>query len=76
MGMKKKALKAIGYAKAPKATLFLTHPIKATSAYLAYRAAKKAAPRKFGRAIGVMAAAVAVPLVARTLTTSEGQASS
>lgn len=55
-------LSAIGWVKAPKATLFLKHPVKAASAWVAYRAAKKAAPKrkKTAAAVGVGAAAAAV----------------
>lgn len=54
-------LYAIGWAKAPKATLFFKHPVKAASAWVAYRAAKKAAPKrkKTAAAVGVGAAAAA-----------------
>lgn len=61
MSIATKALTAIGYAKAPKATLFLKHPVKAASAWVAYRAAKKAAPKRRTLATAT-AAALAVPL--------------
>lgn len=68
MSVATKALTAIGYAKAPKATLFLKHPVKATSAWIAFRAARKAAPKRRTLAKAA-AAAVAVPLALKVFTT-------
>lgn len=53
-------LSAIGYAKAPKATMFLKHPVKAASAWVAYRAAKKAAPKRQKTVVAAAGAAAAV----------------
>lgn len=59
-----KVLTAVGYAKAPKATLLIRHPLKGGAAILAYRAARKAAPQRRLRAVVAgAAAAAAVPLV-------------
>lgn len=62
----KTMLAAVGYTKAPKATFLLRHPVKSASALLAWRAAKRAAPRT--RAVAAAtAAAVAVPVLWKTL---------
>ena len=63
-------LSAIGYAKAPRATSFLKHPVKAVAALMAYRAAKKAAPRRMKTAMAVGAAAataVVAPMAVKAL---------
>lgn len=56
-------LTAVGYAKAPRATLFLKHPVKAASAWVAYRAAKKAAPKRTTTAVAALGAAAAAAAV-------------
>lgn len=64
-------LTAVGYAKAPRATFFLKHPVKAVGAWMAWRAAKKRAPanvRKVAVAAGAVAAtAVVAPLAAKAI---------
>lgn len=58
-----KVLTAVGYVKAPKATLFVRHPLRGGAALLAYRAAKKSAPQRRMRAVvAAAAAAAAVPM--------------
>jgi hypothetical protein len=63
----KKLLTTAGYVRAPKATFVARHPIKGISALLAYRAARKVAPKRRTLAIAT-AAAVAVPVLVKTLT--------
>lgn len=62
-----KLLKTAGYVRAPKATFVARHPVKGVSALMAYRAARKVAPKRRVLAIATVAA-VAVPLVVKTLT--------
>lgn len=66
MSIAKKALTAVGYVKAPRTTFLLKHPIKGLGAWAAYRAARKAAPRRRTVATAT-AAALAVPLAWRFL---------
>lgn len=62
--MLSKVLTAVGYVKAPKATLLLRHPVKGGAALMAYRAARRSAPQRRWRAMMAgAAAAAAVPLV-------------
>lgn len=51
--------KVIGYAKAPKATFMLRHPVKGTKTLLAVKGAKGLVTTRAGAALGAM---VAVPL--------------
>lgn len=61
--MFKKILTAVGYAKAPKATFVLKHPVKGTAAVLAYKGVKNADTK----AKALLAGAVAIPLAALIL---------
>ncbi len=61
-----RVLSAVGYARAPKATFLLKHPPKGAAALLAYRVARRAAPRRRTLAAAT-ATAVVVPLALRTL---------
>lgn len=69
-----KLLTAVGYVKAPKATMLLRHPVRGASAFLAYKAAKKAAPGRARRAVGAAAALLAVPLAVKALGGGEAEA--
>lgn len=57
--MLKKIATALGYAKAPKATYVMKHPVKGTKALLLAKGAKGLVTTRAGAVLG---AAVAVPL--------------
>lgn len=64
MSATKKFLTAVGFAKAPRATLFLKKPAQVASAWVAWAAAKKAAPRNSKTVIAAVGTAVAAAVVA------------
>jgi hypothetical protein len=57
--MIRKIVTALGYAKAPRPTFMLKHPVKGTKALLACYSARSVFRRRTGLALG---AAVALPL--------------
>lgn len=62
--MVKKLITAVGYAKAPKATFMLKHPVAGTKALVAAKGAKALFNTRAGVTLGAM---VAVPVVLATL---------
>ncbi len=65
MSLSSTLLKALAVARAPRASLVLTHPVGGTAALIALRAARKAAPPRLGSALLWIAVSAAVPLVLR-----------
>lgn len=70
--MLRKLATMVGYAKAPKATFVMRHPIQGTKALIAAKGAKKLARTRAGVALGALVALPVAALAVRRMGHSEG----